>query len=72
MRKEIVLSWIPCADRPPEKYGEYLVTIRNRETGKVEGSFTDYWKVHGGWHYYEDHPQYDVIAWMSMPAPFEK
>jgi len=61
-------QWTPCSKRMPEKMGLYLVTLEYKEHGK---GVTTLW-YHGeqiGW----DLRVADVvIAWMPLPAAYEK
>ena len=69
-------GWIPCSERLPEEYGEYLYTDINEEVH--EGCFAPYGGVLiGGWstchadgvvRLSDD----KVIAWQPLPAPPKK
>ena len=59
-------NWIPCAERLPDDYGIYLVTLYG-----LECNDTDFCK------YNPDTQQFswdavcdDVIAWMPLPDPY--
>ena len=60
--------WTPCSEGLPKKIGSYLVTLEYKEHGK---GVTTLW-YHGeqiGW----DLRVADVvIAWMPLPAAYEK
>lgn len=62
--------WIPCSERLPEKWGDYLVTSKWKGVGSgtvyIETNMAVYNKRAGKW----DHP--DVIAWMPLPEPYEE
>lgn len=66
-------GWIPCSDRLPEEYGEYLIWWTDI-TGKQCYEITEYEPV-GGW--IGDIPQavegiYNVIAWQPLPEPYKE
>jgi hypothetical protein len=62
-------KWIPCSERLPEEYGNYLVTSDEDvdigtftpNTAKWSGCDADgfYWV-------------YDIIAWMPLPEPYKE
>ena len=70
----VVSEWIPCSERLPETIGEYLITAlsnphKNRivSAGYYHSRFKEFgtFKVDGSWE------KWDVIAWMSLPKPYE-
>lgn len=62
-------NWIPCSERLPDEYGNYLVTSDedvdigtfNPNTAKWSGCDAEgfYWV-------------YDIIAWMPLPDPYKE
>lgn len=60
--------WIPCSERLPEKWGDYLVTSKWKGVGSgtvyIETNMAVYNKRAKKW----DHP--DVIAWQPLPQPY--
>lgn len=62
--------WIPCSERLPEKWGDYLVTIKWKgvESGNV------YTEIHTA--VYDERAKEwdytDVIAWMPLPDAYEE
>lgn len=70
--KEYNNGWIPCSERLPEEYGEYLVWWTDI-TGKRYYEITEY-EPENGW--IGDIPQavegkYNVIAWQPLPKPYQ-
>lgn len=69
-------GWIPCSERLPNEYGEYLYTDINDEVH--EGCFAPYDGVLiGGWSTCHADgvvslPDNEVIAWQPLPAPYKK
>lgn len=73
--------WIPCSERLPEEYGEYMITwitsaSKKRFIGIVECEVTSVWNDNGfmvEWlfeDYMKAYPDVEVIAWMPLPEPF--
>lgn len=63
-----VNKWIPCSERLPEAYGEYLVTCEPDLPYRGHKTITDkddYFAY--GWDDYGD----KVIAWMPLPEPWK-
>lgn len=70
-------QWIPCGERLPEEYGDYICTMENgqvqecgfvpeNQRGLVDGWSTceaDGYKFIG---------YVDVLAWMPLPEPYEE
>ena len=63
-------GWIPCSERLPEKYGEYLCCDRYGEY------IIGYPTVRGCKDSYYVETEYeimnDVIAWQSLPQPYKE
>lgn len=70
-------GWIPCSERLPEEYGEYICTMEN---GQVEecGFVPEKQKgLIAGWSTCEaDGHKFlrnkDVLAWMPLPEPYSE
>ncbi len=68
--------WIPCEERFPEEYGEYLVTMNDgsvQECGYIPENNGD--ALISGWNTCESTgfvfiDEWDVIAWMPLPEPY--
>ena len=77
--------WIPCSERLPEEYGEYLITWETskaptRFIGFAEGEETGVWddqhdRFVFSWlpedYIIERYPDWRVIAWMPLPEPYK-
>lgn len=66
-------SWIPCSDRLPEEYGDYLVWWTDITRGQYY-EIVEY-EPNNGW--IGDIPQsfegkYSVIAWQQLPEPYKE
>ena len=66
-------GWIPCSERLPEEYGDYLIWWTDI-TGKQYYEITEY-DPSNGW--IGDIPQavegkYSVIAWQPLPEPYKE
>ena len=77
IRGDIASRWIPCSERLPEYYDEYLVTLESPQMliiGIAEYE-PDEMLVAGGKWYLDDydrvHSGLQVIAWMSLPMPYK-
>ena len=78
-------EWIPCSERLPEEYGEYLITWETskaptRFIGFAEGEETGVWddqhdRFVFSWlpedYIIERYPDWRVIAWMPLPEPYK-
>ena len=78
--------WIPCSERLPEEYGEYLITWETskaptRFIGFAEGEETGEWddehdRFVFSWlpedYIIEKYPDWRVIAWMPLPEPYRE
>ena len=70
-------EWIPCSERLPKYYDEYLVTLESPQMliiGIAEYE-PDEMLVAGGKWYLDDydrvHSDLQVIAWMPLPEPWK-
>ena len=66
-------GWIPCSERLPEEYGEYLVWWTDITRGQYY-EIVEY-EPDNGW--IGEIPQafegkYSVIAWQPLPEPFKE
>ena len=57
------IEWIPCSERLPEKYGEYLITTTYLDEPYV--TTDEYFSY--GW----DDWGRDVVAWAERPKPWK-
>lgn len=57
------IEWIPCSERLPEKYGEYLITTTYLDKPYV--TTDEYFSY--GW----DDWGRDVVAWAETPKPWK-
>ena len=66
-------QWIPCSERLPEKGGDYLTTLTDKDGNYVD--VTEWQNIIGGrWIAPLDECDYceigNVIAWMPLPEPY--
>lgn len=66
-------GWIPCSERLPEEYGDYLVCWTDITRGQYY-EIVEY-EPNNGW--IGDIPQsfegkYSVIAWRPLPEPYKE
>ena len=66
-------SWIPCSERLPEKDGDYLTTLTDKDGNYVD--VTEWQNIIGGrWIAPFDECDYceigNVVAWMPLPEPY--
>lgn len=67
-------QWIPCSERMPEKDGDYLTTLTDKDGNYVD--VTEWQNIIGGrWIAPLDECDYceigNVIAWMPLPEPYQ-
>ena len=69
--------WIPCSERLPEEDGQYLITVKYKH---VNDSYEDVYAEHGEWYdgrwdmfcFGHCGEVEDIIAWRSLPEPYEE
>lgn len=77
-------QWIPCSERLPEEYGEFLVTMTEKAKAKDLGFDIDETYIRkmrydsNGWHLPIHIPSWineavkdEVLAWMPLPEPYK-
>ena len=61
--------WIPCSERLPEEYGNYLITTHdgNVDIGTIDPKKKGVWSAcdSDGFYWLRE-----VIAWMPLPEPY--
>lgn len=70
-------EWIPCSERLPEEYGDYLITWTTSRRKRpfiaicegVPYSNEFEWQLED---YIYAYPNVKVIAWMPLPEPYKK
>ena len=62
-------QWIPCSERLPEKFGDYLVSVKRHGWNCEEHIENDiaFWDDLEGFHKAEE-----VLAWMPLPEPYKE
>ena len=78
-------EWVDVDERLPEEYGEYLVTWKTNDSSTPFISVCEYetsyeydaekHRFKGEWlvdDYILAHSDYEVIAWMPLPKPYQK
>ena len=70
-------NWIPCSERLPEEYGEYICTMENgqvQECGfvpeKQKGLIKGWSTCEADGHKFLRNK--DVLAWMPLPEPYSE
>jgi len=79
-----VPHWIPCSERLPEEYGEFLVTMTEKAKAKDLGFGIDETYIRkmqynsNGWQLPRHIPSWineavkdEVLAWMPLPEPYK-
>ena len=77
-------QWIPCSERLPEEYGEFLVTMTEKAKAKDLGVDIDENYIRkmrynsNGWQLPRHIPSWineavkdEVLAWMPLPEPYK-
>lgn len=68
--EKTVQHWIPCCERLPEKYGNYLITTHggNVDIGTIDPKKKSVWSAcdSDGFYWLRE-----VVAWMPLPAPWK-
>ena len=80
-----VQQWIPCSERLPEEYGEFLVTMTEKAKAKDLGFDIDETYIRkmrynsNGWQLPRHIPSWineavkdEVLAWMPLPEPYQE
>lgn len=67
-RRAMQDGWIPTSERLPDEYGKYLATVKHLD-GDCEVWEATYFKEE--WAEMSNHPSWKVIAWRSLPEPWE-
>lgn len=71
-------EWIPCSEKLPEKYGDYLIAWYHKEKHIKALQNEHYYEIceyspEEGW--LSNFPQcpegYEVVAWQPLPEPWE-
>lgn len=78
-------QWIPCSERLPEEYGEFLVTMTEKAKAKDLGFDIDETYIRkmrynsNGWQLPRHIPSWineavkdEVLAWMPLPEPYRE
>lgn len=71
-------EWIPCSERLPEQYGNYLATMCDGDVQECTYSPEKNTRfMRGGWSTCESDgilflDVSEVIAWMPLPEPYER
>ena len=64
-------KWIPCSERLPEEYGNYLITTHdgNVDIGTIDPKKKYVWSAcdSDGFYWLRD-----VLAWMPLPEPYRE
>lgn len=64
-----VNQWIPCSERLPEEYGNYLVTTdKDVDIGTFNPNKAK-WSCCDADGFYWTH---DILAWMPLPEPYKE
>ena len=68
MQQPSAQQWIPCSERLPEKFGDYLVSVKRHGWNCEEHIENDiaYWDDLEGFHKAEE-----VLAWMPLPEIYK-
>ena len=68
-------KWIPCSERLPEGYGNYLVSIKGEEPdiGTINPKDERGWSLcDATGFYWASEKKLGVIAWMPLPEPYKE
>lgn len=70
-------GWIPCSERLPEEYGEYICTMSNGNVEECGFVPSDEKGLIPGWATCEADgfrklDYQDIIAWMPLPQPYKE
>ena len=69
-------QWIPCSERLPEQYGNYLISIHGEDEpdiGTINPNDKRGWSLcdANGFHWASD-KKLIVTAWMPLPEPYKE
>lgn len=67
-------EWIPCSERLPERYGNYLVSIEGKEPdiGSINPNNPRGWTLcDANGFYWANDKMLNVTAWMPLPEPYK-
>ena len=69
-QKGLLVEWIPCSERLPDKEGNYLVSGK-WASGKLAVDSCEYKIDYDGGYFRASH-SFDVLAWMPLPEPYKR
>ena len=63
--------WIPCSERLPKEYGNYLITTHNGDVdvGTIDPKKKGVWSACDADGFYWIR---EVVAWMPLPKPYKE
>lgn len=63
--------WIPCSERLPKEYGNYLITTHNGDVdvGTIDPKKKGVWSACDADGFYWIR---EVVAWMPLPHPYKE
>jgi len=69
-------GWIPCEDRLPTEYSNYLVTWKDKTSDKNYLEIVEHDPYQNGNPWMGDIPRagkdgYEILAWMPLPKPYQ-
>lgn len=65
--------WIPCSERLPDEYGNYLISIKGEEPdiGTINPNDPRGWSLcDANGFYWANDKMLNIIAWMPLPEPY--
>lgn len=65
-------QWVPCSKRLPDKNGYYLVTRKNPKGHVTRVKFNPKQVEKGTYNSPWGNGDNDILAWMSLPEPYEE
>ena len=68
LKEDSAQQWIPCSERLPEEFGDYLVSVKRHGWNCEEHIENDiaYWDDLEGFHKVDE-----VLAWMPLPDCYQ-
>ena len=66
--------WIPCSERLPEQFGNYLISIDGGEPdiGTINPNDPRGWSLcDANGFYWANNRALNIIAWMPLPEPYD-